>query len=150
MKNKEIQAKALKFLARREYAYLELLQKLKGYFPDDETAIVAVLDNLKQRGWLSDERYINSYITSKANRYGPNKIIHQLKAKVGNAEQVTEVFKSRHIDELKVAYQIWQRRFGDVTPGDKEKMRQVRFLHSRGFTFDVIKKIVFNGWAPEK
>ena len=64
-----IKSKAIYFLARREYAYKELFSKLKKY-SEDLGEIKLVLDDLKRKGFLSEERYIQSYINSKKNKYG--------------------------------------------------------------------------------
>ncbi|MFN5807468.1 MAG: recombination regulator RecX, partial [Burkholderiales bacterium] len=40
------------------------------------------------------------------------------------------------------ARQLWERRFREVALDPKERLRQMRFLASRGFSHDVIRRIV--------
>ena len=46
-------------LSRREYSRLELYRKLMRTLTEGETAddVIAVLDDLQAKGYLSDERY---------------------------------------------------------------------------------------------
>ena len=69
---------ALRLLARREHAELELRRKLhQRAFADDE--IDTALAELKRRGWQSDERFAVMLIGSRARRgQGPVKIAQAL------------------------------------------------------------------------
>ena len=45
--------------------------------------------------------------------------------------------------EAERARALWLRRFKGKTPEDfKEKTKQIRYLASRGFSFDVIQKVI--------
>ena len=44
--------------------------------------------------------------------------------------------------ELAAAREVWQRKFGTAPQDEKEKAKQVRFLQSRGFSLDVIFKVL--------
>ena len=44
--------------------------------------------------------------------------------------------------EIDRARAVWQRKFGEAPADYKEKARQIRFLAARGFSFDVISKIL--------
>lgn len=59
--------RALKLLAMREHSRRELELKLvsKGFSPDETGPC---LDQLEQEGWLSDERFCESYIRSRLRR----------------------------------------------------------------------------------
>jgi len=37
---------------------------------------------------------------------------------------------------------LWRRRFGTAPADDREKARQVRFLHARGFALSAILKLL--------
>jgi len=43
---------------------------------------------------------------------------------------------------LEAARGVWQRKFGALPQDASEKARQVRFLQSRGFGFDVIFQVL--------
>ena len=40
------------------------------------------------------------------------------------------------------ASEVWRRRYGEVAADASERARQMRFLASRGFSGDVIRRIV--------
>ena len=44
--------------------------------------------------------------------------------------------------ELEAAREVWKKKFGFAPQDEKEKAKQVRFLQSRGFGFDVIFQVL--------
>jgi regulatory protein len=44
--------------------------------------------------------------------------------------------------ELERAREVWHRKFGEAATEPKEHARQARFLISRGFSAEVVRKIV--------
>jgi regulatory protein len=143
LKPVSIKSKALAFLVKREYGYHELFTKLQKY-TDNFDEITNVLNELKQRGWLSEERFVNSYIDSKKNKYGPLKIRYNLLQKQVDPDLIQETLSEKISDEYKIAHEIWQRKFGVVPKDQNEKLKQVRFLQNRGFSFDTIIKVINN------
>lgn len=141
--NNSLKAKALYFLARREYAYQELYSKLKKY-SEDEEEIKSLLDFLRERGWLSEERYIKSYLDSKSKKYGILKIKYALTQKTSNSELVNQVLSENPIDEYSLAYKLWLKKFGAIATERNELAKQIRFLQNKGFSFAVIKKVIDN------
>ncbi|HEU0282876.1 MAG TPA: RecX family transcriptional regulator, partial [Gallionella sp.] len=51
--------------------------------------------------------------------------------------------------ELEAARSVWQRKFGTLPQDDKEKARQMRFLQSRGFGFEVIFQVLRQSTSSE-
>jgi regulatory protein len=37
---------------------------------------------------------------------------------------------------------VWQRKFGNIAQDEKEKGKQMRFMQSRGFSIDIILKVL--------
>ena len=137
-----LKSKALYFLARREYAYLELFNKLKKY-SEDLNEIKTVLDALKDHDYLSDKRYIESYINSKKNKVGIAKIKYNLKLKSGNIDLIDNIIRTNPIDEYTAAKTLFDKKFLKVVAKDKTELaRQIRFLQNKGFSFDVINKVI--------
>jgi regulatory protein len=54
-------------------------------------------------------------------------------AKVATAARATELERAR---------QAWQKRFGEPPASATERAKQMRFLQGRGFSFDVIRRVV--------
>jgi regulatory protein len=143
MKNPQINLKnkALDFLSRRDYGYYELYIKLQKY-SEDLDEIKRVLDELKQKNFLSEQRYINSYLRSKQAKYSIRKIRYDLLQKHVDPEILEEILTNNQTDEYTIAHNIWQRKFGITANDNKERQRQMRFLQSRGFSANVVAKII--------
>lgn len=138
---KELKVKAIYFLSRREYTYLELSSKLTKY-TTDQTLIKQLLDELVKRNYLSNQRYIEVYLNAKSKRYGVLKLKANLISKLSDYSEAEFALKQLNEQQFKFAYDIWDRKFGVNPHTKKEYAKQVRFLQNRGFTADVIKKIV--------
>lgn len=137
-----LKSKALDFLSRRDYSYRELFQKLLKYSADEDE-IKAVLDEMVAKKFLNEERYIENFIHSKSHKYGSRKINYLLQEKCQDRELVSQIYSAQEIDELAVARQIRERRFGGEIPtAPAEKNRQFRFLLNRGFSPEIINKLL--------
>ena len=154
-------ARALQYLARREYSRTELRGKLLPYLqmgedfgqPFDSSGdsfgdpfgfadLDALLDDLTARGWLSDARAATQLLHAKRNRFGTQRIAHDLRQKGIPEELVSAALPALRESELEAARSVWQRKFGALPQDAKEKARQMRFLQSRGFGFEVIFKVL--------
>ncbi len=140
-----LRARALQYLARREYSRAELRSKLLPYSREDEyfeqlqpVALDALLDDLTARGWLSDARAATQLLHARRDRFGTQRITHELRQKGITEELISAALPALKESELEAARNVWQRKFGTQPHDAKEKARQMRFLQSRGFGFDVI------------
>jgi regulatory protein len=57
-------------------------------------------------------------------------------------ELIADALPALKASELDTARDVWQRKFGMLPQDAKEKAKQMRFLQSRGFGFDVILKVL--------
>jgi regulatory protein len=147
-----LRSRALQYLARREYSRAELCGKLLPYAQTDEESgqahpngLDALLDDLTARGWLSDERAATQLLHAKRSRFGIQRITHELRQKGIAEELISAVLPALKESELDAAREVWQRKFGALPQDEKEKARQIRFLQSRGFGFDVIFQVLRGG-----
>lgn len=136
-----LHTRAMKYLVRREHSRAELHAKLLlKATPDDD--VDKVLDELAARGWLSDSRAVEQVVRLRRNRFGMQRIAHELRQKGIGEDLINDVLPQMKDTELEAARGIWQRKFG-IAPGDaKEKAKQLRFMQSRGFMPDVIFKVL--------
>ena len=133
--------KALQYLARRDYARAELHQKLLP-FTENPDEIKAILDDFTTRGWLSDTRFAEQWAHQRGVRYGAQRLKQELRMKgVADATIATTLSDIAGTEEDR-ARAVWQRKFGSPAADNKEKARQLRFLAARGFSLDVIYKVV--------
>ena len=132
-----LRARAMRFLARREHSRAELRRKLAPNVPEGED-IELLLEDLAKRGWLSDERFAEQSIRSKARRFGPLKLANELRAKGVDEEAIAAGFRAAGADGASSLERIWRSRFREGPGDEREKARQVRFLQGRGFPLDDI------------
>jgi regulatory protein len=137
----ELRQKAIRLLARREHTRAELVSKLSDHGTSDEINIV--LDQLQQSGLLSDARFAESYLRSKASRLGVARLRHALRNKGVSSEAVeTSLAEADLPTELDRARALWLRKFGELPVDARDLARQVRFLRTRGFSGDVIRRLL--------
>ena len=142
-----LRTRALQYLARREYSRAELRAKLLPHVQADDEFdsastpdIDALLDDLTQRGWLSDERAATQLLHAKRGRYGTQRITHELRQRGIGETLIAGALPELKESELATAREVWRKKVGVLPQDQKEKARQVRFLQSRGFSMDVIFK----------
>jgi regulatory protein len=137
-------ARAIRLLARREHSRAQLAAKLQRGMPDaDSTSeIDQVLDRLERDHLLSDERFAGNVARARAARFGDARIRHELKRAGVVGAAATGALTTLKGTELERARAVWVRRFGTVPRSAEERARQARFLQSRGFSTDTIRRIL--------
>jgi regulatory protein len=135
----ELKARALRYLVRREHSRAELARKLAPHAASPD-ALAALLDELVSRKQLSDERYAEERARSLARKYGPLKIRHDLKAK-GVADSLVAQVSAE--GEMERARAVLERKYREPATTAEEKARRARFLQGRGFSMDVITRLIF-------
>lgn len=165
-----LKARALQCLAQREHSRLELRRKLIAHAArrvareaaedagagsaadsasfsrraapeagvDDE--IDALLDWLCAHGHLDEARFVEARVRVREVRHGNLRIRHELGL---HGLQLAPAEEQALVDsELARARQVWARKF-DGPPRDAvERSRQMRFLVGRGFSADVIRRLL--------
>jgi len=136
-----LRVRAMRYLARREHSRAELHGKLQPYVQEGED-LATVLDELERRNWLSDVRAATQWVDAKRGRFGTQRIAHELRQK-GIAENlIADAIPQLKETELDAAREVWQKKFGIPSQDSKEKAKQIRFLQSRGFSMEVIFKVL--------
>jgi len=134
----ELKARALRHLVRREHSRAELARKLAPH-AESPQAVAEVLDVLLSRKQLSDERFAEERARSLSRKYGAAKIRQDLKSK-GVADEIVQRVSQE--GELERARAILIRKYREPAATREEKARRARFLQSRGFSGDVISRLV--------
>jgi len=136
-----LKGRALRLLAAREHSRAELERKLKDH---EETPgqLAQVLDDLQAKDFISEARVVESVIHRRAGRFGASRIKYELLNKGLGAEAVAEAVNRLKGSELERAREIWRRRFGEPAADASGRAKQMRFLASRGFGGDVIRRVV--------
>ena len=135
-----LRERALRLLARREHARAELARKLKPHAESGES-LEALLDDLTARRLLSDERYVEMRLNARAARFGNARLAYELRTQ-GVSEELLGAALAASDDELARARAVWQRKFGERTLEASERARQMRFLLSRGFSGETVRRVL--------
>ena len=121
---------ALKMLVRRDKTVKQIKNKLNNF---EDNTVDGVIIWLKQRNYINDLKFAESYYRSKEKeRWGGFKI-------------------KRHLEELGVSDEIIEKAAGDIDLYEKnaavtllekrdidDKNKQIRFLLSRGFKYETV------------
>ena len=166
---RSLKARALRWLAQREQSRAELRRKLMPHALAEAEAeaaaeaeaeatpavsvsaslsgqtspaarVDAVLDWLEAHRHLSQERFVESRIQARAPRFGNLRIRHELKQhQVVLPPHAAQVLQDT---ELERARAVRERKFGAPPANVGERARQARFLAGRGFSPDVIGRVL--------
>ena len=140
-KQPTLRERALRLLAQREHSLAELAGKLRTYAGPGEE-LETLLEDLSRRGLLSDERYAESRAHALSRKYGAARIAHELRAKGLDKGLAEQTAKAARATEVERAREVWRRKFRVAPTTREERAKQMRFLQSRGFSFDAIRAVV--------
>jgi regulatory protein len=136
-----LRQRALRLLAHREHSVAELRRKLALHGEGDE--VDALVAQLVAQELVSDQRFTESYVRSKAARLGSRRLRDELRRKGVEGELVDAALAHGDIaDDMVRAREIWARKFGSTPSDPRDWARQTRFLQTRGFPADVIRKLL--------
>jgi regulatory protein len=136
-----LKGRALKYLAAREHSRVELTRKLAAYAESPEQ-IQSVLDELQAKGLLSEQRFTDSVVHRKSARFGAARMQAELSQHQLPPEMAREAVERLRESEFDRAHALWLRRYGEPSVDSKEKIRRTRFLMGRGFSSDVVRRVV--------
>ncbi|MBI2732873.1 MAG: recombination regulator RecX [Aquabacterium sp.] len=136
-----LKGRALKYLAAREHSRVELTRKLAPHAESPEQ-VEGVLDELEAKGLLSAQRFAESMLHRKASRYGAARIQAELAQHQLPPDIAREATQALRDTEFERAHALWVRRYGEIPESPEEKARQMRFLAGRGFSGEVIRRVV--------
>ncbi len=136
-----LKGRALRLLSQREHSRQELERKLAGH-ETEPGQLAKALDELQARGFISEARVIESVIHRRADKLGTSRVRQELAAKGLSGEAVAQALEGLRETELARAREVWTRKFGEPARDPKEKARQIRFLVSRGFAAEVVRRVV--------
>jgi len=158
-----IKARAVALLSRREHSRLELARKLAPHSENPES-LERLLDDLTREGWLSDERFAQSVIHRRSRTHGTARIVNELRQSGVPDIAISEARETLRDTEFDRAKVVWEKKFGarldavqapddadsnteidPITRRDRARAayaKQARFLAGRGFSHDVIARVL--------
>ncbi|MDP2751209.1 MAG: recombination regulator RecX [Rhodocyclaceae bacterium] len=134
-----LRKRAINLLARREHSRAELATKLASVGTPEE--IDATLVDLERTGLLSDARFTECYLRSHARRQGVVRLRHALRMR-GVADHLIDAQLIELPNEMDRAKTVWEKKFATPPSDARERAKQARFLQGRGFSMDVILRLL--------
>jgi len=107
---------------------------------DPQVEVDAVLQWLDEKRFLSVERFVESRVSARSSRFGNLRIRQEL-AQHGVALSA-EADQALVRSELDRAVAVRSRKFSEPPTDARESARQARFLAARGFSADVIRRVL--------
>jgi regulatory protein len=133
--------RALRCLAQREHSRAELARKLGTLGSPEE--VDAELNRLVDLGLLSDARFADAYVRAKASRFGAARLKLELSRRGVSSELIGDAIEENTTEsELERARDIHRRKFATPPTDAREWARQARFLQGRGFSTEIIRRVL--------
>ena len=136
-----LKGRALRALAAREHSRVELERKLAS-FEEEPGQLAKILDELKGKGFIDEQRVAESLAYRRGAKLGTARIVQELKAKGVDAQAVADTAAQLKASEFERARAVWRKKFGAVATAPAEKAKHMRFLASRGFAPEVIRRAI--------
>lgn len=136
-----LKGRALRLLAGREHSRAELQRKLAQH-ETEPGELARALDELQAKGFINEQRVVESVLHRRAPRLGAARVKQELQAKGLDAQAVAEAVSRLQATEEARAREVWRKRFGQAAGDANERARQMRFLLSRGFSAPVVRNVV--------
>jgi regulatory protein len=135
---------AIDLLSRRDFSRLELRGRLlrtagAGAAPAE---VDQVLESVQAQGLLSEERFVEAFIRTRQARFGPVRLRQELSRRGVSEDQIDTALRLAACDEYAAAHALWLKRFKSSPSDAREQARQGRFLAARGFSHDVIRRVL--------
>jgi len=136
-----LKGRALRLLSGREYSRQELARKL-ARFEELPGSLAVVLDELQAKGFISEQRVVESVLNRRAAKLGVSRIRQELQGKGLEPVLVAQTIANLQASELTRARAVWQKKFAAPAADAPAAAKQMRFLAARGFSGEVIRHVV--------
>jgi regulatory protein len=136
-----LKGRALRALAGREHSRTELERKLAS-FETEPGELAKILDELAAKGFINEQRVADSLAYRRGAKLGTARVVQELRAKGVEAGALLEAAAALKATELERAREVWRKKFGSPATNATERAKHMRFLASRGFAPEVIRKAV--------
>jgi regulatory protein len=136
-----LKGRALRLLSGREHSRAELEHKLKS-FEEEPGTLARALDELQAKGFINEQRVIESVLHRRAAKLGAARIRQELQGKGLDPQAVTEALAGLQATERERALEVWRKKFGEPPQDAQDAARQMRFLAARGFGAETIRRVV--------
>ena len=140
-----LKKRALYYLGKREYSREELHKKITPFSESLELTrqqVNQILTELESKDWLSDRRFADQFVFSKKRKFGLKKMGYELKMRGVDEIIIHNVLNEIKSEEYNLAKNIWEKKFRKLPENHEERLKQMRFLQSRGINSALIHQIL--------
>ena len=140
-----LKKRALYYLGKREYSRKELHEKITPFSESLELTrqqVNQILTELESKDWLSDRRFADQFVFSKKRKFGLKKMGYELKMRGVDEIIIHNVLNEIKSEEYNLAKNIWEKKFRKLPENHEERLKQMRFLQSRGINSALIHQIL--------
>ena len=139
---KRARDRALYLLQSQGRTKAEMIQKLqKDGYPDD--VIREVMSFLEEYHFVDDSSYTENYIHVNKSRKIPRQIVFELQQKGVDKDTISRMLEEAPINEDDTVRALLKKKTGGQIPADwKERQKLADFLGRKGFSFDVIQRVL--------
>jgi regulatory protein len=139
-----LKGRALRLLGQREHSRAELERKLRQH--EAETGELArALDDLQAKGFINEQRVLESVVFRRAPRLGALRVRLELQAKGLAPEAIAQAVAELQGSEVERAREVWRKKFQAPAADAQGRAKQMRFLAARGFGSETIHRVVKGG-----
>lgn len=139
-----LKGRALRLLSGREHSRAELERKL-SHHEEVPGSLAQALDELQSKGFIDEQRVIESVIHRRASRLGALRIRQELQAKGLEPQAVADAVEALRTSEVERARAVWRKKFSEPPTSPMERGKHMRFLAARGFSGYAIRRAVDGG-----
>lgn len=143
-----LKGRALRLLGTREHSRVELERKLRSYETEPGT-LAQALDELQAKGFISEQRVVESVLHRRAGKLGAARLRQELQDKGLAPELVAQALDGLRGSEFVRAQEVWRKKFGLAPATPAERAKQARFLMTRGFAAEVVRRVLSAAGAPD-
>ena len=136
-----LKGRALRLLAGREHSRAELQRKLSAH-ETEPGELAKALDELEAKGFINEQRVLESVVHRRSARLGAARVRQELQAKGLDPQAVAEAVAGLQDSEEARAREVWRKKFGAPPSDAAAHGRQMRFLLTRGFSADAVRRVV--------
>ncbi|MDO9438959.1 recombination regulator RecX [Hydrogenophaga sp.] len=136
-----LKGRALRLLSGREHSRAELQRKLSAH-ETELGELAKALDELEAKGFINEQRVIESVVHRRSARLGAARVRQELQAKGLDPQAVADAVAGLQGSEEARAREVWRKKFGEPPADAAAHGKQMRFLLTRGFGSDVVRRVV--------
>jgi len=136
-----LKGRALRLLGQREHSRAELERKLRQH-EAEPGELARALDDLQAKGFINEQRVLESVVHRRASRLGAARVKQELQAKGLDPAAVAQAVAELRGTEVERAREVWRKKFGQPPKDAAERGKQTRFLMARGFGAEAIRRVV--------